>query len=161
MQVLLISDQCTTGWAHWGHGQLWLTHDSLVRVGLRSLTARAATRGGLANFGAAGGLAARALEKRRGLTTEELERSKVTGDPVEVDADEWHAYLAKHEPMVLKLEFYDILQANLRNGVSASRLLITTREGARRKLLWTPNRVAGDALRRALAAQLSSTSRGG
>ncbi len=151
MQVLLISDGCITGWDKLNQGQLWLTPDSLVRVGLRSLTVRAATRGGLANFGAVGGRIAMALEKGK-----ELEKSKVTGSNVEVDSDAWDTYLVKHERNVLRIVLDDIVQAELRNGLVASRLLVTSRDGTSRKLLWTRNRLVAEPLRRALASQLSA-----
>jgi hypothetical protein len=36
MRIRLLSDSCAKGWASWGHGELWLTEEALVRVGKRT-----------------------------------------------------------------------------------------------------------------------------
>lgn len=36
MRIRLLSDSCAKGWAGWGHGELWLTEDALVRIGKRA-----------------------------------------------------------------------------------------------------------------------------
>jgi hypothetical protein len=36
MRIRLLSDSCANGWAGWGHGELWLTEDALVRIGKRA-----------------------------------------------------------------------------------------------------------------------------
>lgn len=140
MRALLLSDACTTGWAHLGHEELWLTPDSLVRVGLRSLTVSA---GIAANFGVLGAAAASSFKKH-----------KVDGRPAEFDPSVWEAYLAVNARTTLVTSLDDVAAAEVRRGVITSRLLMSLKDGTRRKLLWTRNRIALPALAEALAPQL-------
>ena len=140
MQVVLLSDKCTTGWANLGHGELWLTPNCLVRVGLAALTAKAA----LSGFGAVGVLAGNALVKR-----------KVDGRPLEIDAAEWNSYLAGHDDKTVSIPLRAIVNARFRSGLSTSRLQIALADRSHHKLLWTRNRIAGSLLRDALNDRLT------
>ena len=136
MKITLLSDSCTTGWAHWGHGELWLTSDSIVRIGKRSLTIASARRG--ITGGAVGGLAHEVL---RGRT--------FAGHPVDVDRAEWERYVGGFRN-TLVIDLGDVVRASLRVGLMSSRLSIVTRSGRRVKLLWMRNPTAVAELRSAL-----------
>jgi hypothetical protein len=139
LQVHLLSDSCTTGWAHWGHGELWLTPHSIVRIGQPSRTLRAATRGALS--GIAGGVA--------GAVALEVARSGREVTALEVDSAEWDGYLADHRS-VLRVDLGDVVEAALRAGIITSRLRLRMRDGRNLKLLWMRNTVAVTLLERAL-----------
>ncbi len=139
MQVHLLSDSCTTGWAHWGHGELWLTPHSIVRIGQRSRTLQAATRGALGGlaFGVAGAVAL------------EVARSGRETTALEVDSAEWDGYLADHRS-VLRANLVDVVEAGLRTGITTSRLGLRMRDGRNLKLLWMRNTAAVSLLEHAL-----------
>jgi hypothetical protein len=138
MRVQLLSDSCTTGWLHWGHGELWLTSDSIVRIGKRRLTLASAGRGAMAGFhgGALGGF------------TRELARAGSVSSAREVERSDWLAYVADHRN-VITIDLADVTSARLRAGLSTSRLAVGMRDGRRIKLLWMRNQFALEALVRA------------
>ncbi|MDQ0635112.1 hypothetical protein QFZ40_003021 [Arthrobacter pascens] len=86
MRVFLLSDSCTTGWLHWGHGELWLTPTHLVRIGRRELTMRAAGWGGTRR-----GAAVAAVNELAGSIAAVR---PVPGAAIEVDAEHWERELA-------------------------------------------------------------------
>lgn len=104
----LITRSCTTGWADWIHGELWLSPDLLVR---RRLTLQAT----------------RAHENRR----------TVPEPPPEVPVaslgvDE--IVNAHSTNKVLPLDA--VLEARLHRGILSDRLALRMHDGSRHKLLW-------------------------
>jgi hypothetical protein len=152
MKITLLADSCTTGWLSWGHGELWLTPNHLIRIGRRDLTLRAAAKGGVRGGAvvAAGGLGLRAVEaagKRFAGARRE------PGAVVEVEKDTWEHELAD-EPDALILSHDHMATLGYRNGVSSSRLRVTMTDGSRHKLLWLPNPHAESLLAQAFGPQL-------
>jgi hypothetical protein len=143
LRVQLLSDSCTTGWAHWGHGHLWLTPDSVVRFPRRGLTLAAAGRG------AAAGLAAGAF----GAMAREMSRAAKVGGEVDVASADWDAYLASC-PGRLRVDLADVVSARLWAGLTTSRLALELVEARPVKLLWMRNGFAIPALRAVLGNRL-------
>lgn len=129
MLIVRVSDSCTTGWAHWGHGELWLSPDALVRVGKSSITWGAIKRG------ATSGLAGGAL----GSTMREIHRARSQGLVVEdVDGPAWVRQV-RGEDHVLYVPLEAIAGADVVAGITTSRLKLATRDGQEFKLLWMRN----------------------
>lgn len=141
MRVFLLSDSCTTGWLHWGHGELWLTPTHLVRIGRRELTLRAAGWGGTrAGAAVAGSIAA---------------GRPVPGAAIEVDAAQWEQEVAAEPKRTLALHVEEIATAQFRQGITASRLSVGTADGTKHKLLWLPNAYSRPVLAKALGSRLA------
>ena len=154
MRVFLLSDSCTTGWLHWGHGELWLTPSHLVRIGRRELTLRAAgwggTRGGAS--AAAGALGTNAADALAGSTAAVR---PVPGSALEVDPEQWEQEVAAEPKRTLMLNLEEIAAAQFRQGLTASRLGVATANGTKHKLLWLPNAHSSPALAEALGSRLA------
>jgi hypothetical protein len=108
MRIRLLSDSCAQGWASWGHGELWLTEDALVRVGKRapaSPVLKALAAGAPAN--------------------EELN----------VKWDSWAYYLATHDDVQV-LAYEQIAEAKLKAGLATTSLAVRLRQGMKIRFLW-------------------------
>jgi hypothetical protein len=123
MRVQLLSDSCAKGWASWGHGELWLTEDSLVRVGKR----------------------APASPILKALTGE------TSRDEMDVRSDSWAYYLATHDDVQV-VAFEQIADVTLKTGVATSSLAVRLREGPKVRMLWKRTPGALQALRAVLPA---------
>jgi hypothetical protein len=111
MRIRLLSDSCAQGWAGWGHGELWLTEDALVRIGKRAPASHAVRA--LARAGAGAG----------------------AGAERDVQRDSWAHYLATHEDVQV-MAFEQIVGAKLTAGVATSSLAVRLRYGPKIRLLW-------------------------
>ncbi|MEC5198308.1 hypothetical protein RCH21_000516 [Arthrobacter sp. PL16] len=153
MNVSLLSDSCTTGWMNWGHGELWLTPDHLVRIGRRGLTLRSAALGGaMGGAMVAGGIlapkAVEAADRKFG------ENRLKPGASMDVDADQWERQIAAHPQRTLMLPLKHIANVDLRLGLSTSRLNVAMTDGKRHKLLWMFNEHAAPLLAGKFGPQL-------
>ena len=142
-----MSDSCTTGWLHWGHGELWLTPTHLVRIGRRELTMRAAGWGGTRR-----GAAVAAVNELAGSIAAVR---PVPGAAIEVDAEHWERELAAEPSRTLVLNLEEVATAQFRQGITASRLGVGTADGAKHKLLWLPNAYSKPVLAEALGSRLA------
>ncbi|SNY73035.1 hypothetical protein [Paractinoplanes atraurantiacus] len=142
MHVRLLSDSCTKGWASWGHGELWLTEDALVRVGRPALTARAVL-GGAA--GAVGGLLGGALATA---ALAGLSKPAPTQD-IEIEPGAWFGYIAARKD-VLIFPYARIIMATFKEGLTTSSLTIRLRDGYDAKLLWKRSPAAARVIRSVL-----------
>ena len=130
--------------ADWGHGELWLTPDHLVRIGRRGLTLRAAARGGagggaMVATGVLGLMAVAAADKVFD------GRRPVPGAAVDVDEELWERGVSNpRRTLFLGLE--QIVRLELRDGISTSRLNVEMADGGRHKLLWMANKQAAPML---------------
>ncbi|MEG9247930.1 hypothetical protein V6S67_07520 [Arthrobacter sp. Soc17.1.1.1] len=152
VRIALLADSCTTGWLNWGHGELWLTPDHVVRIGRRELTLRSAAKGGAiggaaAAAGGLGLLAVQAAGKKFASTR------PAPGAVVEVEKETWAGEL-DHQPKALILGRDDIDTLDYRPGISSSRLRIRMTDGSEHKLLWLPNPHAEDLLAQAFGPRL-------
>lgn len=155
MKAVLLTTSCTTGWMHWGHGELWLTPEALVRIGKRELTVKAALG---AAPGAALGVVAGPAGHVAALVTEGLSSgSDSVGREVELEQGQWEWDLMQRRKDVLSVPIRWISRAELKSGVSTTRLRIQTADGTRHKLLWMNNAVAKSALQAALGDRLYVT----
>ena len=155
MKAVLLTNSCTTGWMHWGHGELWLTPEALVRIGKRELTAKAA-------LGAAPGAALGAVAGPAGLVAALVAAGLASGPSsvgreVELEHGQWEWDLMRRRKNVLSVPVRWIARADLKSGFSTTRLRIHTTDGARYKLLWMNNAVAKSALRVTLGDRLHLT----
>ena len=149
MRIFLLSDSCTTGWLDWGHGELWLTPEHLVRIGRRGLTLRAAAGGAAgAGGGVLGFMAFKAADKILGGSR------PVPGAAVDVDEEMWERKVASHPRRTLTLGREQIAKLELRDGISTSRLSVEMADGGRHKLLWMVNKHAAPILAGAFGPQL-------
>jgi hypothetical protein len=124
MRIRLLSDSCALGWASWGHGELWLTEEALVRIGKR----------------------APASPILKALTV-----GRPSRDEMDVRWDSWAYYLATHHDVQV-LAFEQILAAKLTAGVATSSLAVRLRHGPKIRLLWKRTPGTLQALRAALPA---------
>jgi hypothetical protein len=120
----LITASCTTGWADWIHGQLWLLPDGLLRVRSSLLTT-------------IGNGVARTVSGE--LPTREFSEDEI-------------AKLAKKHVTNYWIPSSSIVAASLRRGVTASRLSMRLADGRNVKLLWLPGDPAEGELRSALTS---------
>ncbi|WP_104180261.1 hypothetical protein [Arthrobacter sp. B0490] len=153
MRVSLLADSCTTGWLHWGHGELWLTPEHLVRIGRRELTLRAAAKGGALGGAAvaAGVLGLRAVSAAEKALDEGRLRP---GDSVEVENDLWAREVGRHPQRTLVLSRELMTEADLKTGIITSRLNLEMVDGRRHKLLWSVNEHAASLLTEAFGPRL-------
>ncbi|MFF5078174.1 hypothetical protein ACFY36_14070 [Actinoplanes sp. NPDC000266] len=141
MRVRLLSDSCTKGWTSWGHGELWLTDDALVRVGKRDLTVRAMLGGAAAATGGVLGVAA-------ALGLAALSKPAPHHD-MDVDPGAWFGYVAAQKD-VLIISYAQIASATLKEGLTTSSLTVRLQDGFSAKLLWKRSPAAVRALRQVL-----------
>jgi len=115
MRIRLVSDSCARGWAGWGHGELWLTEDALVRVGKRAPVS----------------------PLLKALTV-----GAATNEELDVEGDSWAYYLATHDDVQV-LPYSEIVEAKLTAGVATTSLAVRLRPGVKTRLLWrrTPGSV--------------------
>jgi hypothetical protein len=124
MRIRLLSDSCARGWAGWGHGELWLTEDALVRIGKAAPSGPAAAA----------------------LTTALTPREEI-----DVQRDSWTHYLATHKD-VLVLSYEQIAGAKLKAGVATTSLSVRLRHGTKVRLLWKRSPGSTQAIRAVLPA---------
>ncbi|HEY0535340.1 MAG TPA: hypothetical protein VGD29_27450 [Actinoplanes sp.] len=108
MRIRLLSDSCAKGWASWGHGELWLTEDALVRIGKRAPASHVAKA---------------------------LSAGPAGREEMDVKWDSWAHYLATHHDVQV-LAFEQIVVARLQAGLATSSLAVRLRHGPRIRLLW-------------------------
>lgn len=158
MRVVLLTNSCTTGWMQWGHGELWLTPDSLVRIGRKKLTARAALEGGAGSaLGAvAGPIGHLAALVGGGLWTRQRDRRDL-GRVADVEHAAWVLDLMQRRDDVLAIPLRWITRADVRSGLSTTRLRLHTVDGAEHTLLWLNNAVAVPVLRTVLDERLNAS----
>ncbi|MDA0164228.1 hypothetical protein OM076_28415 [Solirubrobacter ginsenosidimutans] len=133
MPTQLLSRSCTTGWADWVWGDLWLRPDALVRVARGWDATRAA---------------AKARRQRGGGSTVDLDMPV----PSEAELRDRTAATARSRWIALD----DIEQARLRTGLTTSRLAVVMRDGERMKLLWLKDDPAHDVLQGVLELRLGA-----
>jgi hypothetical protein len=124
MRIRLLSDSCARGWTTWGHGELWLTEEALVRIGKRAPTSP---------------------------ILKALTVGRPSRDEMDVRWDSWAYYLATHNDVQV-LAFEEILAAKLTTGVATSSLAVRLRHGPKIRLLWKRTPGTLQALRAALPA---------
>jgi hypothetical protein len=134
MPTQLLSRSCTTGWADWVWGDLWLLPDALVRV----------TRGWDETRAAA-----KARRRRGGGSTVDPDMPVAPGE-----AELRDRTVATARSRWIALD--DIEQARLRTGLTTSRLAVVMRDGQRMKVLWLKDDPAHDALQRVLQERLGA-----
>ncbi|MFI7214065.1 hypothetical protein [Micromonospora maritima] len=122
----LVTRSCTTGWADWVHGELWLLPHLLVRRRL-SLRETRAHRNGRTVPHPLPGLPASSLD---------------------LDA------VAAAHPSNKVLALDGVTEARLHRGILSDRLALTMRDGSRHKLLWLAVDPAYEVLGHALAESL-------
>ncbi|MEO3743792.1 hypothetical protein [Plantactinospora sp. B5E13] len=104
----LITRSCTTGWADWIHGELWLLPDLLVR---RRLTLKA-------------------TRANKNLPTVSQPLPEV--EAASLDLNE----IADAHRTNKVLAFDAVAEARLHRGILTDRLALRMRDGSRHKLLW-------------------------
>ncbi|MFC4068852.1 hypothetical protein [Actinoplanes subglobosus] len=124
----LISRSCTTGWADWIHGELWLLPRHLVR---RRLSLRAT----LANKN----------ERTVPMVLLEVPASSLSQQDI----------VSAH-PTNKVLPLDEVVEARLHRGILSDRLALTMRDGSRHKLLWLRIDPAHEILGSALGHSLGS-----
>ncbi len=105
---MLISRSCTTGWADWIHGELWLSSEHLIRrrLGLRQTIANG------------------------------LWRTVPLSQPdYEITAEQILAVRSEHRTNHV-VNWSDVVDANLRRGLLNGRLKLTMSDGSRHMFLW-------------------------
>jgi hypothetical protein len=140
VRAFLISDSCTTGWLHWGHGELWLTTSHLVRIGRPELTRRAAGWGGTRG------------DNLFGSTS--IERP-FPGAAIDVSPEQWDQEIKAEPSRTLMLALEEVAKFQFRQGFTASRLGVGMADGVKHKLLWLPNAHSKTMLAEALGARLA------
>ncbi|MFI7071593.1 hypothetical protein [Micromonospora sediminicola] len=122
----LITRSCTTGWADWIHGELWLLPHLLVRRRLSLRETRAHANG----------------------RTVPHPLPAVPASTLDLAA------VAAAHPSNKVLALDDVIGARLHRGVLSDRLALTMRDGGRHKLLWLRVDPAYEVLGPALAESL-------
>jgi hypothetical protein len=121
-RATLIAASCTTGWADWEHGNLWLAPDGIARITLGW------TSTVLHSFQGADP----ALRTRQSISRDELARA-----------------LTK-SPRALWLRAADLISAKMHRGVRNDRLTVQMQSGTAHKLLWVRNKAGTQQLEGAL-----------
>jgi hypothetical protein len=131
--AILLTTSCTTGWADWVHGELWLCPDGLLRLSL-GLVATIAKSSGVGPALAYEGFARQA-------------------SPRYFDQDEIQELLSRKRRNVW-VPWDQIREAALREGFTASRLRMTLIDGRSVKFLWLPDGRTFETLRDRLRARI-------
>lgn len=126
---ILLTTSCTTGWADWVHGELWLCRDGLLRLSL-GLPATIAKSFGQGQAAAA-----------------------PLSSPRHFDQAEISELLSRKRTNVW-VPWIQIREASLRRGLITSRLRLALMDGRAVKFLWLPAPRAFDLLRDRLAERL-------
>ena len=116
--AILLTTSCTTGWADWVHGELWLCPDGLLRISLGLATTIAKSSGGGAALA--------------------YERFSQESSPRYFDQDEIRELVSRKRTNVW-VPCVQIREAALRKGFTASRLRMTLIDGRSVKFLWLPD----------------------
>jgi hypothetical protein len=124
----LISRSCTTGWADWIHGELWLLPRHLVRRRLTLGETRA---------------------NKNGRTVPDPLPVVPASSLVQQDIRSAH-------PTNKVLSLDDVSEARLHRGILSDRLALRMRDGGRHKLLWLKDDPAHEILGAALGQALGS-----
>jgi len=124
--AILLTTSCTTGWADWVHGELWLCPDGLFRISL-GLAATIAKSSGVG--------AARSYE--------DFARKS---SPRYFEQNEIRDLLSRNRTNIW-VPWDRIREAALRHGFTADRLRMTLIDGRSVKFLWLPNRRVVETLR--------------
>ncbi|MEV1144171.1 hypothetical protein [Micromonospora sp. NPDC049799] len=122
----LITRSCTTGWADWVHGELWLLPNLLVRRRLTLQQTRAHANGRT--------------------VPHPLPEVRAASMPLD-------EILSAH-PTNKVLALDTVVEARLHRGLMTDRLAVTMRDGNRHKLLWLKVDPAYEVLCHALAEPL-------
>lgn len=122
---ILLTTSCTTGWADWVHGELWLCRDGLLRISL-----------GLATT------IAKSSEVGEARTDDVARQSS----PRYFDQDEIRDLLSRKRTNIW-VPWDRIRKAALRHGFTADRLRMTLIDGQSVKFLWLPDRTVVETLR--------------
>jgi hypothetical protein len=131
--AILLTTSCTTGWADWVHGALWLCPDGLLRLSL-GLAATIAKSSGVGPAVAYEGFARQA-------------------SPRYFDQDEIRDLVSRKRTNVW-VPWAQIREAALREGFTASRLRMMLLDGRSVKFLWLPDRQTFETLRENLLARI-------
>jgi len=123
---MLLTTSCTTGWADWVHGELWLCPDGLLRIslGLATTIAKSSGVGGERAY-------------------EDFARKS---SPRTFEQDEIGELLSRRRTNIW-VPWDRIREAALRHGFTADRLRLTLIDGRSVKFLWLPNRTIVETLR--------------
>jgi len=124
--AILLTTSCTTGWADWVHGELWLCPDGLLRIslGLATTIAKSSGVGGERAY-------------------EDFARKS---SPRTFEQDEIGELLSRRRTNIW-VPWDRIREAALRHGFTADRLRLTLIDGRSVKFLWLPNRTIVETLR--------------
>jgi hypothetical protein len=131
--AILLTTSCTTGWADWVHGELWLTPNGLLRLSLGLPTTIRKSLG--IGFALA------------------YDRAARESAPRYFDQQEIDARVARKRRNIW-VPWGQIREATLRRGFITSRLRMTLFDGRTVKFLWLPDHRTVDLLRDPLAARL-------
>ena len=124
--VSLVAASCTTGWADWEHGNLWLAPDGLARIPLGWVVTYAHTFQGL---------------------------DPAIGHIVSVTPGDLSQALAD-SPRAIWMEAPYMEVARLHRGITCDRLHVRMKDGTSHKLLWIRNKAATRTIEDALRAWL-------
>jgi hypothetical protein len=131
--AILLTTSCTTGWADWVHGELWLCPDGLLRLSL--------------------GLAA-TIDKSLGVgPAVAFERAARRSSPRHFDEDDIRELLSRKRRNVW-VPWNQVREAALRKGFITSRLAMTLIDGRSVKFLWLPDRRVFETLRESLMRRI-------
>jgi hypothetical protein len=130
---LLLTTSCTTGWADWVHGELWLCPDGLLRVslGLAATIAKSSGPGQAAAF----------------------EGAARQSSPRHFDMTEINELLSRKRTNIW-IPWPQIRGASLRHGLITGRLRLIQADGRCVKFLWMRERRVFEMLRDRLLDRL-------
>jgi hypothetical protein len=131
--AILLTTCCTTGWADWVHGELWLCPNGLLRLSLGLPTTIRKSLG--VGFALA------------------YDRSARESAPRYFDGQEIDALVARKRRNIW-VPWGQIREAAVRRGFITSRLRMMLFDGRTVKFLWLPDRRTINTLRDRLAARL-------
>jgi len=117
-QSVLLTTSCTTGWADWLHGELWLCPDGLLRLSLGLATTIRKS------LGVGPALAYDTVARR--------------SSPRDFDPEEIRELLS-HKRTNVWVPWAEVRDAALRQGFITSRLGMTMVDGRTVKFLWLPD----------------------
>lgn len=131
--AILLTRSCTTGWADWVHGELWLCPDGLLRLSL-----------GLATT----------ITKSLGIWSAlAYDRFARQSSPRTFEPDEIGDLLSRKRTNVW-VPWPQISEAVLRKGLMTGRLRVTLADGRSVKFLWLAEQRVFATLRDALLARI-------
>jgi hypothetical protein len=125
-EVSLVAASCTTGWADWEHGNLWLAPGGLARIPLGWLATYSHTFQGI---------------------------DPAIGQIVSITQSDLSQALTR-SPRSLWMEASYIEVARLHRGITCDRVHLHLKDGASHKLLWIRNKAGTQQLEDALRGWL-------